>query len=447
MTSLRWLAVIALGTGTALAAGPEPTQFAQGIDLAVQSDRPLVEVMLPDEVYRTIRRADLADVGVFDREDRLVPHAICVAPENAPATVSTIDLPVTELQSAAAAASGTQVDVQTSSGTKVEVRDPARAEPAIRTSAHVIDATAVENELRAIEFEWQTIDGSSEARVRIEGSDDLDRWNEVVGATTLLNAGTGEQQLRRGRVPLPQRRYRYLRVERMDGGQPLSIQSARAEQVAAASTVEPQWFAAREMEGDADGRVFTTDRQAPVQYARVKLPRDNMTVRITLQSRRDAKSPWQTHWSGEMYAITSAGERRVSPPAKFPMTNDREWRLQAPRGGAEVELELGYRPALLRFLKQGSGPFTLAYGSGQVDASSAVGCNQLLSDVAPKDLRALIGEASLGPSHLLGGDDAFKPVPKKTPTRLIVLWSVLIVGVALLVTMALSLLKRVRPTE
>ncbi len=44
----------------------------------------------------------------------------------------------------------------------------------------------------------------------------------------------------------------------------------------------------------------------------------------------------------------------------------------------------------------------------------------------------------------LGGDEALKPVPKKTPLRVVVLWGVLVVGVALLVGMALSLLKRVR---
>jgi len=35
-------------------------------------------------------------------------------------------------------------------------------------------------------------------------------------------------------------------------------------------------------------------------------------------------------------------------------------------------------------------------------------------------------------------------VPRETPVRLVVLWSVLIVGVGVLVAMALVLLKRVR---
>ena len=45
---------------------------------------------------------------------------------------------------------------------------------------------------------------------------------------------------------------------------------------------------------------------------------------------------------------------------------------------------------------------------------------------------------------MLGGDDALRPLPRQTPVRLVVLWSVLIVGVGLLVAMALVLLKRVK---
>ena len=49
-----------------------------------------------------------------------------------------------------------------------------------------------------------------------------------------------------------------------------------------------------------------------------------------------------------------------------------------------------------------------------------------------------------GPVIDLGGPTALKPMPKQTPLKVVVLWAVLVVGVALLVGMALSLLKRVR---
>ena len=49
-------------------------------------------------------------------------------------------------------------------------------------------------------------------------------------------------------------------------------------------------------------------------------------------------------------------------------------------------------------------------------------------------------------AKVLGGDAAYKAPPKRTPVRLVILWGVLVAGVALLIAMAVSLLKRVRPT-
>jgi hypothetical protein len=444
---LGWIALI-LSTSSALAASPELTQFAQGVEVIPQSTRPLVQVALPDAIYQTVTRANLADVSVFNSAGELVPHALCAAAENETPTISLVELPVIELRATPpTSASGTQVDVQTAGGTRIEMRDPNAAAHTSRTGAHVIDATGVATELRAIEFVWHTADGASEATVRIEASDDLDRWETLLNATTLLRAGK-EGQLRRERVPLPQRRYRYLRVEQVDGGLPLTVESARAEQVAVASSIEPQWFALSVQGQTHEGPWFATHRLAPIRYARVKLPGENMTVQLTLQSRANEKSAWITRWSGEMYTVLVDGVRKLSAPATFAVTTDREWRLQLPRRSvSNIDVELGYRPAMLRFVAQGTGPFTIAYGSAQLGQATALRCAQLLSDVEPKALREFIGEGALGSSRTLGGEDALKPLPKKTPTRLIVLWTVMILSVALLVAMAVSLLKRVRPTQ
>ncbi|HKQ13740.1 MAG TPA: DUF3999 family protein, partial [Steroidobacteraceae bacterium] len=59
----------------------------------------------------------------------------------------------------------------------------------------------------------------------------------------------------------------------------------------------------------------------------------------------------------------------------------------------------------------------------------------------------LVGKGVFGAPRSLGGEDALKPLPKETPARLVVLWTVLVVGVGLLVAMALALLKRVRGPE
>ena len=59
----------------------------------------------------------------------------------------------------------------------------------------------------------------------------------------------------------------------------------------------------------------------------------------------------------------------------------------------------------------------------------------------------MITEAYPGELKTLGGEAALNPLQRKTPTRVVVLWSVLVVGVGLLVAMAVSLLKRVRTAD
>lgn len=434
---------------SAFAAAPTTNDYAQGIQVQSLSDRPLIEAALPDDVYRTVTRADLADVRVFNADGVAVPHAFCASPKATEPAVTQESLPVFEVQGAVSQSDGTRVEVQTSAGVAVNVQqgDNRTVAGTTQTQAHVIDARSIPDELRAMQFDWQSPDGASEAHVSIEASEDLDRWQTVVAASTLLKVAQGEQQLQRHSVKLPQRRYQYLRVVRRDRGPPLEIASVIAERVTAPQPIDPLWFSATPVTTDeANTLLFDSSRLAPVTYARLLLPQENTALRVKIESRSNEKSQWRQQWSGEVYSILSAGERRVSPPAEFASTTDRYWRIAPVKAGdlfnQGATLELGYRPARLRFLAQGAGPFMLAYGSRRAEAAPLQQCNTLLADVGSRDLAQMLGEAALSAPQSLGGDAVFKPLPKKTPLRLMVLWGVLIAGVALLAAMAISLLKR-----
>ena len=455
MKSKRCFALSLLSlTSAAFAAAPGPQDYARGVQVDALSDRPLLEAVLPDDVYRVVTRADLGDVRVFNADGAVVPHAFCAAPSADEPVVTLEDLPVFEVQGATQAPrTGTHVEVQTANGTAVKVQE-GEAQTTVggtETLAHVIDARTITDPLRSIEFDWQTPDGASEAHVRIEASEDLDQWQTVVNASTLLKVTRGTEELRRQSVPLPERPYKYLRVVRTDRGPPLQIASVVAKRVMPAQSIEPMWFAANTMTSNEEGvLLFDSAHLAPVVYARLVLPQENTSLRVQIASRSDDKAQWRQRWSGEVYSIVTDGQQRVSPPAEFASTADRYWRVASAKAGAGLDpaptLELGYRPTRLRFLAQGAGPFTVAFGSRRAEAAPAQQCDSLLEGMGQRDRAQLIGEASLRPSQVLGGDAAFKPLPKKTPVRLFLLWGVLVVGVALLVAMALSLLKRLNPS-
>jgi hypothetical protein len=433
-----------------LGAPPTPDDYAQGMEISSPSGLPLVETTLPDAVYQTVTRTDLGDIRVFNAEGRPVPHAFCTAPTALEPTITEHPLPVFELRDAPQVANdGSRIEVQTPSGTQVNVLEAGSNQPvAANGRIHIIDARESQEPIRAIQFDWQSPDGASQAQVSIEASNDLDKWRVLVPASTLLFATRGEQELKRERIELPEHAYDYLRVQRTDGGPPLTIAGVTAERVTAAQEIEPVWFmATNHVTDDIDVLFYDTGRRAPVTYARLRLSQENSSVRVTLHSRDDAKAPWSERWIGEAYRIVTDTQRRESPPGQFAATSDRYWRLKIakdPQLYRDTVLELGYRPARLRFLAQGTGPYTLAYGSQRAEVAAASSCDSLLADFGSEERSKLVGEGVFQTARVLGGDTALRPVPKKTPVRLVVLWAVLIVGVGMLVAMALVLLKRVR---
>lgn len=438
---------------SAAAAPPSLNDYSSGMSIRANYAQPLVETVLPDDVYRVVTRADLGDLRVFNADGVPVPHAFCATPSSTAPQVTEASLPVFVLRGRDHIYTDhSRVAVETSSGTRVNVEQTAAPKPEVVSGLiHIIDARETEP-LRAIRFDWRSPDGASEAKVRIEASDDLDRWQTIVPASTLLLAQQGDQELRRERIEVPNRQYKYLRVQRVDNGPPLILNSVTAEQVGVAEEVEPMWFNALHVESkEADVLYFDAQHLAPVTYARVRLTQQNSTVNVTLQSRPDEQASWRQRWTGESYVIVSDTVRRESPPAQFPATTDRYWRLQIlkdPQVYQDSMLELAYRPARLRFLAQGPGPFTVAFGSRRAEPAQPAVCDGLLADVTPADRERMIEQGFVEQIVQLGGADALKPPPKRTPVKVVILWVVLVVGVALLVGMALSLLKRVRhPTN
>lgn len=437
----------------AAAAPPSKNDYSSGMSVRANYAQPMVEIVLPDDVYRVVTRADLGDLRVFNADGMPVPHAFCAAPSSTAPQVTEKSLQVFVLRGREQIyTDSSRVAVETSSGTRVNVEESAAPEPEVVSGLiHIIDARDTQP-LRAIRFDWRSPDGASEVKVRIEASDDLDQWQTIVPASTLLLAQQGDQELRRERIELPTREYKYLRVQRVDSGPPLILNSVTAEQVAAAEEIEPMWFNALHMVSkEADVLYFDSQHVAPVTYARVRLAQQNSMVSVSLQSRPDEESPWHSRWTGESYVIVSDTVRRESPPAQFQATSDRYWRLQIlkdPQVYQDSMLELGYRPAKLRFLAQGPGPFTVAFGSRRAEPAQPAVCDGLLANMSAADRERVIEPGFVDQIVQLGGADALKPVPKKTPAKVVVLWVVLVVGVALLVGMALSLLKRVRhPTN
>ncbi|MFA5940924.1 MAG: DUF3999 domain-containing protein [Sinimarinibacterium sp.] len=457
---LKCMAAAVLLSWLAPAGAIEPEDFASGIELATTTPRPLLELSLPDAVYGGVTRADLADLRVFNAEGLAVPHALCAAAATLPGTAPRfVDQPleVFSLRAAPGAGNGARVDVRVSTPEDTDVRVQVQgngAPGAAKTelSGYVINAEATQWPIRALRLRWQTADGASTVSVRVEASDDLDRWWTVVAQTTLLRVGNAGGTLERLRIALPQARYRYLRLVRADAGPAPDVSQVIAETVQTAPAdeapfvwIEPQ----PQARVGEDGFAFDAARRAPVQIARIGLPSANMALQARLQSRATKEAAWKTQWQGEVFALLGDNRARQNADLRFAAVADPLWRVEITEGRESLgegrpTLQLGYRPDRLRFLAQGDGPFVLAYGSARAEPARRRDCADLLKQLPGTELANLIGTAQPGSPRELGGEDALKPAPAPLPWRQVALWGVLVLAALLLVAMARSLLRRAR---
>ena len=147
------------------------------------------------------------------------------------------------------------------------------------------------------------------------------------------------------------------------------------------------------------------------------------------------------------YQITQSGQPRRSAELSVPTTHYAEWVVhpQTPTT-VKPELTLLWQPATLIFLASGPPPYTLAFGRDNVKSTVAD-----LSQVAPgfsvQELLQL-EQAQAGPLQtrqaLSENDSEANTARISAQNRTVILWGVLLFGVALLGVMVSRLYKQMK---
>jgi hypothetical protein len=457
MKYLFWLSLVSAALPLYAAEAPNLRDFAWRQQIDVEAGKPIQELALPDAVYANALNTDLSDLRVFSADGGVVPHALCAAPVTTAVEPALTTLTPFPLQSGTTpvAGEGGRIEIQTADGANVVITGadgnavPAPSGP----SAYILDLRALKQPVRALRLNWQSADQASEATVSIRSSEDLTYWQMVMPSATLLKADSGGHSLQRSRIPLPEHEYRFLRIEAGDSGPLPQIGDVVMEMTSAPDPAPATWIEVHGQPGDKSEKAaafwFNSARRAPVHSAEVRLPAANMALSVILQSRDDPEEGWHTRWSGEVFAISSETSQRGQTVVQFEPTHDRYWRLEMRRGaetlrGMYPSLLLGYRPARLRFLAQGAGPYQLAYASARVERQAPLSCNSLLASLPADERATMTGQAQASATPMRGNLDVLRALPKPTPLRQIVLWGVLILGALLVAGMALSLLKKLR---
>jgi hypothetical protein len=455
---MKPLAVLLLVAVPALAAAERPQDFAYGIPLALDGREAFYQVEVPRAVYEGVVRADLGDLRVFNAAGEVVPHALRSRVTSGKASPAPAKAALFPLRTdAPAGIEGLDLRVEQAAGRTVVNLRTRDGKPAGGTTlvGYLADASVVDAPLCAAVLELPASAGDVTARVRLEASDDLQRWTTLAPGASVLRLAAGGERLEQLRIEFPARKAKYLRLTWPGRPAPLELAGLAVEPGETVVEVPRQWheLPAVPLKDKPGEFEFDLGAQLPVDRLRIALPQTNTVAVIEALARAKPADPWRPVTRATVYRLNREGEELKSPDVTIGATADRYWLVKVdPRGGGigggQPLLGAGWVPDRLVFAARGEAPFQLAYGSR--DAKPAAFAIAMLipgyKDDASLDLRSAqpaarpaaiaIGAAQTAAPQPLGGEAATR---ERIDWKRWVLWGSLVLGVAVLGLMAFRL--------
>jgi hypothetical protein len=440
-------------------AGLDAEDFAYGFLLDTKGDGAIYSLVMPDEVYRVARRADLGDVRVLNADDEVVPHVLRQLAEDETDLRSRETVPffpITE-EAKGDGQGNLAVDVSRSAdGMIISVAaDSVAAADGSGEKSYLLDLSGVELETGRLEIAWQDSDISF-ATVSLAESDDLQHWRPLVDSAVLVDLEFGGHRVASKDIVLPVGSLRYLMMTGKEGERLPELLTVTAISERPAERKLRRWLPLGEGQvGHEGARIvidYTSDNRLPADAVRLRFSEANSMIRASVLSRQDAESRWISRCSAVFYSLARGGATISDEVCSFGKTSNSLWRLEIIEDGLGLEqsgraptLELGWTAAELLFVARGPAPFTLAFGSGRLEEDAGQPAKgMILQAVSGKEAEQLVKPASLGGRVELGGKAALNRPPPPLPWKKWLLWSVLCLGVGLLTLMVRHLLREMR---
>jgi hypothetical protein len=450
--ALAALAAGGLAGAAALAADAplQPTDFAYGYE--IRSAVPLAaayRLALPYEVYRQRVRADFGDLRVFNADGQLVPYEIRRDTLPAGDARPWAPLPLYALRGdPRRAVDAVRLRLE-AGGAALDLATSAPAGGEAPVTSYIVDARAYTRPIARLRVQWTPTAASYTGALIVEAGDDLTSWRRI-GSGSVANLSAAGSQLVANEIELGAASGRYLRLSWAGAPPPFVLERAEVQAPASAEAVPRarRRFAGRAVDGAAGSYDYDLGAPLPVDRIALDLPELNTVARLRVQWRGEPGGEWSEAGTITVYRLAGGegdGELRNPPlsPGLPDGTAVRALRftvLGAPGtlGATVPALEAGWVAHELRFIGRGRAPFTLAVGSARIEGAQ-VPLADLLAGSGGEPLP--VATASVGEPRELGGAARLAPPLLEISPRNLVLWLVLLAGVAALGYMATRLLR------
>ena len=435
----------------AIADEPELEQFARGYELKTDGSAAIYKLNLPQSIYQTTVRKDLGDIRVFNKDKKRVPHAIRRPVSKQEKEMIHLDLAFFPLHATdkSRGNGGTSLEFKVDDdGTIIKIYSNENFSLADNADIrrYIIDTSGVKQSIDELEFELTGVESGFIKRAKLQYSDNLNDWYPLVNNFSIAELDYGSHKLHKNKVVIPNKKFRYLRFVWKDKPEGIQIKNISAKVNTVWTSHHRQRLAIRGQLTDSEKQIYEFDLGGhfPLDRINIVLPEENTLIEAEIKSRNNEKSEWRRRYTGLIYNLQVKENSIESGEINIRPTTDQFWQLRVKTqdglGDELPTIEIVWAANELYFLARGQGPFTLAYGNGQIDPPGKP-IDVLMNVLTEDQEENLVGEAELGAEVNLMGDDALKS-ELVIPWRRILLWGVLIFGVLILGIMVFRLYKQ-----
>jgi hypothetical protein len=424
------------------------TDFGYGTTLSTDGSAPVYQMPLPLVVYQHTVHADLSDIRVVNGSGEVVPYGLRRAAGDAASQASPVPLAVFPLRGQSIELADSLKLQLRAGGASVEIQRPSGGVKPAPVTGYLLDARSIAASLSALTLTWGDDAADFSTRARVEASDDLNQWRPV-GEGPLVNLHYAGQQFLQPRIGLSPVAAKFLRLSWVDRPPPVEI-------TAVSGTPSTARVEIRRLSVSAPGTIVAAKpgeyeidlgAHVPLDRVNLELPEINTVVAAEFDAKSEPTAAWQAVGHTTLYRLhVNGGAELSNPPLPISVSTARYWRVRVARDGGGLGHGVptftgGWLPDELVFVARGNGPFELLYGSSAAKAAS-VPVQTLTPPVTGSPIGGspiTAGNAVASDPVTIGGADRLKVGPPPPPYRIILLWSVLVLGVGLLGWMAWQL--------
>lgn len=428
--------------------------FAYIAETQTSMDTPYYELEIPAVVYESITRPDLGDLRVLNGDGQVVPHGLRAAAMKRSDSTQTINMPFFPLyQQTGQATTDLHLNIKRNNQGEViniHSRLP-KDNKDNRLSGYLLDLRQWNKPISQLKINWKNTDNATFIRkLNISKSADLERWSAVAHGKTLVNMSYQNHQLVENTINLTMPKTNYLRLVFDDNKPGLEVESIEVTHSQSSFEKHQNWKSVSIKPSSVAGEyMFDYSLKSLARQLDIKLPENNTVVRVQVLSRATEQQTWQHRGSTLLYRLTVSGADIDKTKINVSANSDAHWLLRFDQQGGGIgsglpKVKLAWQPQQLVFVARGQPPYRVVWGSTRVKPVN-INANQLL----PNTLNNSASDTSMISPALLLSDTkrtvnkhALMPKEKEINWRQWILWIVLVTAAAMLVWMAMRLMKK-----